>query len=426
LAASWLMMSVELPTVSAVIARLPDEATHLAAYGSVVFPLALIIEAPVIMLLAASTALSKDAASYRSLRRFTHGLSLIMTLLHAVVAFTPLFDLIVPPLLDPPPQVIEPARIGFIVMIPWTWPIAYRRFCQGVLIRFGRSREIGWGTLIRLISMVAALAVLAGLELPGVTVGAGAVVAGVIAEALYARWRVGPVVRARLSVPDPNADPPLRGRAFAGFYVPLALTSLITLLAQPIVAAGMGRMPAELISLATWPVITGLLFSLQALGLAYNEVVVAMIERPEARAALRRFTVILATSTAVVLAIFGATPLAELYLSKLSSLPDPMVEVGRSVLWIAIPIPAVRAIASWYQGALVVARQTRPITEAVAAFMVTATAVLVYGVSSQAHPGLVVGVAAYSLGRLVQVSWLWFRSRQVRAFDRIDARGGTP
>ena len=65
-------MGIELPIVSAVMARLTDPEIHLAAYGGVVFPLALIIEAPVIMLLAASTALSKDWMSYVFLRRF-HG-----------------------------------------------------------------------------------------------------------------------------------------------------------------------------------------------------------------------------------------------------------------------------------------------------------------------------------------------------------------
>ena len=57
LAASWLLMGVELPVISAVIARLAYPEISLAAYGGVIYPLALIIESPIIMLLAASTAL---------------------------------------------------------------------------------------------------------------------------------------------------------------------------------------------------------------------------------------------------------------------------------------------------------------------------------------------------------------------------------
>ena len=51
LAASWLLMGMEMSLVSAAIARLPDAKFHLAAFGGIVFPIALLIEAPIIMML---------------------------------------------------------------------------------------------------------------------------------------------------------------------------------------------------------------------------------------------------------------------------------------------------------------------------------------------------------------------------------------
>ena len=91
LAASWLLMGVELPAVSAFVARMPNPAINLAAYGGIVFPLALIIESPVIMLLAASTALSKDEPSYQLIRRFMLITAAALTGLHILIAFTPLY-----------------------------------------------------------------------------------------------------------------------------------------------------------------------------------------------------------------------------------------------------------------------------------------------------------------------------------------------
>ena len=70
LMATWLMMSIEGPFLAAVIARLADAKENLAAYG-VAFSFALMVEAPVIMLLAASTALSTDARRYAQVGRFT-------------------------------------------------------------------------------------------------------------------------------------------------------------------------------------------------------------------------------------------------------------------------------------------------------------------------------------------------------------------
>ena len=91
LAASWLLMGVELPAISAVIARLANPEISLAAYGGFIFPLSMIIESPIIMLLAASTALSRDWASFVKIRRFMMIAGASLTLLHMLIAFTPIY-----------------------------------------------------------------------------------------------------------------------------------------------------------------------------------------------------------------------------------------------------------------------------------------------------------------------------------------------
>ena len=184
-------MGAELPALSAVIARLPNPEINLAAYGGVVFPLALIIESPIIMLLAASTALCKDWASYRMLYRFMMIASAALTGLHVLVAFTPLYYVVVRGILGVPEVIVEPARIGLMIMTPWTWAIAYRRFQQGVLIRFGHSRSVGVGTVLRLTTDLTVLAVGYTIgTIQGIVVATTAVAAGVVVEAIYAGWAV--------------------------------------------------------------------------------------------------------------------------------------------------------------------------------------------------------------------------------------------
>jgi hypothetical protein len=105
---SWILMAAELPALGAVLARLADPQIHLAAYGGVVFPLALIIEAPVIMLLSASTALCNTRSTYRVLWRYMMVMGGSLTVLHLLIAFTPLFDLIVLRVLNVPPRLLDP------------------------------------------------------------------------------------------------------------------------------------------------------------------------------------------------------------------------------------------------------------------------------------------------------------------------------
>jgi hypothetical protein len=413
LAASWMLMGAELPLLSAIVARLANPEINLAAYGGVVFPLALIIESPIIMLLAASTALSRDWASYSKLRRFMMATGGSLTVLHILVAFTPLYYLVVEGILGAPSEIVEPARIGLMIMTPWTWSIAYRRFNQGVLIRFGYSKTIGVGTVIRL--SADALVLLIGYamgNIPGIVVATSAVAAGVISEAAYVGLVVQPVLKNHVKLAPP-AGQALTLRSFLEFYVPLAMTSLLTLIVQPMGSAALGRMPQPLESLAVWPVVTGLIFMLRGLGMAFNEVVVALLDEPGSFKTLHRFTIWLAAGTTAALFILAATPLSSLWFEGVSALSPNLANLARSSLWIGLFMPALTVYQSWYQGAILNGRRTRGITEAVIIFLVTSAVILTAGVIWGGVTGLYIGLAAFLISSTVQNIWLWYRSQPV-------------
>jgi hypothetical protein len=419
LAASWLLMGIELPALSAVVARLANPEINLAAYGGVVFPLALIIESPIIMLLAASTALSKDWDSYVTMRRFMMTTSALLTALHILIAFTPLYYVVVEGIIGAPQEIVEPARIGLMIMTPWTWSIAYRRFNQGVLIRFGHSRTVGLGTVVRLSADLIVLAVgyLIG-SIPGIVVGTSAVAAGVVSEAIYIGFTVRPVLNMELKLAPPLEER-LTLHKFLEFYVPLMMTSLLALLANPIGSAALSRMPKALPSLAVWPVVTGLIFMLRSLGIAYNEVVVALLDKPGSYPNLRRFTGILSAVTTVVLFLVAATPLSYFWFGKVSGLSPELAEMARLGVWIAMPLPALSALQSWYQGAILYGRRTRGITVSVVIYLLTSAIVLGLGVFWGKMPGLYVGLAALTASVLTQTIWLWHQSRGVILEVRI-------
>jgi hypothetical protein len=413
LAASWFLMGLELPALSAVVARLAEPEINLAAYGGIVFPLALIIESPIIMLLAASTTLSKDLLSYQKIRNFMMWTSATLTGLHLLIVFTPLYDIIVAGVIDVPSEIIEPGRIGLRIMIPWTWAIAYRRFNQGMLIRFGHSNAVSIGTVIRLMINICILLIGYHLgTLPGIVVATSAVVIGVVSEAVFIGIRIRPVIRNEL-VYAPPIEPPLTFSVFMAFYVPLAMTSLLALIVQPIGSAAISRMPEALDSLAVWPVLTGFLFLIRGLGIAYNEVVVSLLDENDAYINLRRFTIILTTITSLIILIMSVTPLAELWFRKISALPSDMTNLAKKGLWLALFIPGLNVLQSWYQGAILSSKKTRGITEAVFVFIVVISILLWFGVKWSGVSGIYIAIVAFEVGMLMQTIWLWFRSRVV-------------
>lgn len=411
LAASWMLMGAELPALSAVLARLENPKINLAAYGGVVFPLALIIEAPVIMLLAASTALCKDYDSYRKLWRFMMVSGASLTLLHILIAFTPLYYVVVEDIIGAPKVIVEPARIGLMIMTPWTWSIAYRRFNQGVLIRFGHSKAVGIGTVVRLtVDLIVLLAGFMIVTIPGIIVATSAVAAGVVSEAIYAGIVTRPVVNNELKNAPP-LEKPLTLGGFFKFYIPLAMTSLLLLLVQPIGSAALSRMPNPIDSLAVWPVVSGLIFLLRSIGMAYNEVVVALLDKPLSTHSLRRFTYLLAGIVTALLFLITVTPVSHFWFLGIQGLSPELAALAITVMWIAILIPGMNVLQSWYQGAIVVSHKTRGITEAVAIFLVITTVIMGAGIAWRQITGLYVVLAAVAVGMFTQTIWLWIRSR---------------
>lgn len=411
LAASWLLMGVELPALSAVVARLPNPAINLAAYGGIVFPLALIIESPVIMLLAASTALSKDLASYQLIRRFMLVTAAALTGLHILIAFTPLYYFVAERLLGAPQVIVEPGRIGLMIMTPWTASIAYRRFNQGVLIRYNHSKKVGIGTVVRLSADLIVLLIGYSMgTIEGIIVATCAVSAGVISEAIYSGIVVRPVVKNQVENMTP-IQPPLSMNTFLKFYYPLVLTSLLTLLLQPIGSASLSRMPLALASLAVWPVLSGLTFMFRSIGVAYNEVVVALVEQPLSTQQLRRFTLYLTIAMTIIVSLVALTPLSLLWFQIISGLEPDLAEMAVIGLVIGIPTVGLSVLQSWYQGLLLHGGRTRAITEAVVLFLVACSIFLWIGVSRGQFTGLFWAMASFALAMLLQTIWLWHRSR---------------
>ena len=412
LAASWLMMGTAVPMISAVLARLAEPKISLAAFGGIVFPISLIIEAPIIMLLSASTALSKDWPSYQLIRRFMMGISFVLTFTHFLLAFTPLYYTVVVGIMDPPAVIIEPARIGLMIMLPWTWTVAYRRLNQGVLIRNGRSKAISVGAIIRISANASVLAIGWAIgTIPGIVVGASGLIAGVIADAVYTGVVVQPVLRNTLR-PAALVSPVLTWPAFLNFYWPLALTSLLNLIVTPLGSATISRMPDALNSLAVWPVLTGFLFMWRSIGFAYSEVVVANLDEPGSFFALRRFTLYLMAFAVLGLTFVAVTPVSDFWFVTVSGLGAELATLASVGLWVTLLWPVISILRNTFQAVLVSGRKTRAVTEAVVIFFLLSGVLLVLSTNLNGRlPGLFVALIVFQIGYGSQALWMWLRSR---------------
>ncbi len=378
LAATWVMMAAEGPFLAAIIARLPSPEFNLGAYG-VAFALAILIEAPVIMLMSAATSLVKDRISYLKMRNFSRGLILGTTLLLLIFLVPGVYRWLTGTLLQLPTEVADLTYGALWFFLPWPSAIGYRRFLQGVLIRAGKTRLVAMGTLIRLFAMtVAALLGYLLLDIPGAWVGGLALGTGVTVEAIAARFMAAETVRELLAE---ETDSGYTGRAvtyreIATFYLPLALTSLIGLTIQPLLTFFMGRSVAPVESLAVYPVVHSLSFFFRSMGFAYQDAAIALIgERFEHYRELRRFCFTLGAVATAGLALVAFTPLFQLWFIALSGLTPELTSFALIPARIIVPLPFLSVLLSFQRAILVEGRRTQHITWA-SVIEVTAVAVL--------------------------------------------------
>jgi len=426
LAATWLMMSLEGPFISAVIARLAEPKSNLAAYG-VAFSLALMVEAPIIMIMSASTAMVRNQQSFLTMKKFVRWMNAVITTIMALILIKPVFHFIAGRMIGLPPHLEHLTWTGCLVMLPWPAAIGYRRFYQGVLIRHNRTRFVAYGTVVRLLVMVSTALLLAlTTSIQGAIIGGAALASGVVAEAVISRLMASEVIRESLSGPD-HGGKLLSMKKIWTFYYPLALTTILALGVRPMVTFFMGQSPRALDSLAVFPVVHALIFLFICLGLSFQEVVIALLgDSDDNYPPLRNFALVLAVCTSCGLGLITFTPLSNLWFVSVSGLPPDLARFSNLPARILTLIPALWVLLSFQRGILVNRAKTGPITQGTAAQVLTILLVLGLTIHILEWVGIVSAALALLCGGVVSCAYLFPWFLRVRAPNPDPVSGSAP
>lgn len=408
LALSWIIMTSELVIAAAFVARMARPELNLAAWG-IVFAISVTIQATAQTLLPTGAALASDAAAYARLRKYAMRLLLALTGVQLLVAVTPLYHVVMRGI-GAQQEIVDIARLGVLLMVPYAFGTGFRRFQQGVLIRYGDARVVVWGSILRILCLTLVLTVsaLTG-AVPGVVAASAAVIVGVLVEALFTQVKVVPVLAGPLQRQAVGAAMTF-GR-FARFVWPLMVMTVLTMLVQSFVSVALARLPLSLESLAVWPVLWGFLMLWQSPGMAFTEVVISLVRRPGATALLRRFALWSAAAFTLTLLAVAATPLARVWFMTVSGLQPELAELAGHALWFGALLPGLRILISWFQGVIMYSEQTRSIMESILIFLAVGVAGLYLGGSFTLVAGIYVGIVAFSLAFVAQAVWLRHRSR---------------
>lgn len=394
------------------LAMLPDQKIHLAAY-SVAEAMAILIESPIIMLLQASTALSRDPLAYHSLKRFMYQINLGLTLLYAVLAFTPLYDLIFSGWLGQPPAVAAAARPAFQVMLLWPAAIGWRRFYQGLLIAHKRSGKVGLASIFRLASLAVTVAIGTLLRLPGALVAGLGLVVSVLVEAAAVTFYAERELRHCTWEGTDESLPHTVGGA-ARWYAPLGLTAVLIWASKPALNAGLARAGEADLSLAAWPAIwTTMMLVANAIRMV-QQLVIKEATTPENHVVLRRFTISTGVAASLVMSLIAFSPAGGSFLRVVTGLTGDLAAVSLPALKIGMLYPLGVALQNHLQGLLIRVGRTQAVNLAALLGSGVLFATMIAGVRVGGL-GTVVGVTAVMIGQVVEVLFLYGLTRQERA-----------
>jgi hypothetical protein len=319
-----------------------------------------------------------------------------------------------------PDHIAQAAQPALKVMTFWTAAIGWRRFYQGILIRHNRTRQVGYGTVVRLSAIgLTAISLSALSQLPGVMVAGFAWMSGVLAEMVFVYFAARSVVTKHLAGPDNSlTQSPLTYRQVVRYHAPLAATSLLALLAQPMIGAGLARMDSPQANLAAWTVIFTILLFFRSFAFALPETVIALLKSPPNFLPLRKFSWLVAGGSTLVMALFVFTPLIGVYLLAVIRVSPELVVFILPGVIAGLLIPALHTGQSWFRGLLMAAKETDNIYWGMGVNLVFTALVLGIGVFFQA-PGAPTAAIALSVGTVAEIVFLRLKIGPVQAAYQI-------
>jgi hypothetical protein len=355
LAITWILMALEGPFASAMLTRGPNPEYNLAAFA-ITFSVALVFEAPILMMMSVSLSLVKGKNSYEKLRKFSHAISFSLSFLLFLLILPNHYAFFAKIFLDLDEKLIYLIHLSLITFIPWPGFIGYRRFHQGLLIGDNKNKLLSFGTLIRFSFLTASFFILSPLNfLDGAPLAGLCINFGVISEALFIRFFSQKTIRKLKE----KTDSPLPFLDIISFYYPLALTTIVGLSTQPITSYVAIHAAYSLKSLAVLPFLNSFMFFFRALCLSFQEIILSLLgDQHENYEALKDFSLKLAAGLSLIFFIIVHTPINFFMLQTVFGFSEELSHFSLLPLKVMSLVPLLSVYICWRRSLFISLKKT--------------------------------------------------------------------
>ncbi len=386
-----------IPALAGILAR-TDHAEEAISGFAVAFSIALLAGLPHIRVQQLTLVFFDDSASVPVIRNFVMRWAALSTLLIAVVALTPLNEIILGSVFSVEPEVEKQAAGALRALVALPGLLVMRAYMHGVALRAERPLIVWIGSItgsVVVISIAATLILtdsVSGALAGGIAFSSGAAVEVALLWVLTRRVVVAGTGKAPVTIKD-----------MTKFFWPLLVAAIAPSITQPIISASMARAADPTVSIAAVSVSFGLFQTVSAATNGVQNSTLALLALNFSEAQVLRFMVVVGLLTSVATLLIGfVEPVTVLVLQDILGTEDRLFELARFAFRLLAPLPMVLVIEQVFAARLMRARNTRPIVIINIARLIVLVTWVTTTVNATSFTGAAVGAGAVALTLLIE------------------------
>ena len=248
------LMSLSHSLINAALARLAQPILTLAGF-SIAIVLHLCLASPAYQNHTIAIALVRGRRSLFGVGLYVAAVALYVSVLLALVAYTPLGKLVFEQGLGVSPAIADEARSVLAILTFLPFFTGLRGLCQGIVIRARRTGLVSLATLIRILSLIGFL--LFGRQwFNGAAVGAFGLLACIVVETIFMVWFAWKTYTPCAAEVEKSLG------AIFRYALPLSFSSAMQQTVPLMISAIISRLPDSAPALAAFGIIRGFIFLL--------------------------------------------------------------------------------------------------------------------------------------------------------------------
>lgn len=386
-----------IPALAGILAR-NDNAEEAISGFAVAFSIALLAGLPHIRVQQLTLVFFDDSASLPVIRNFVLRWSALSTLIIAVIALTPLNEIILGSVFSVEPDVEKQAAAALRALVVLPGLLVIRAYLHGVALRAERPLIVWIGSITGSAIVVAIAATLILTDtVTGALAGGIAFSSGAAVEVALL-W----ILTRRVAVAGTGKSPVTIAEMTKLFW-PLLIAAIAPSVTQPIISASMARAAEPTVSIAAVSVSFGLFQTVSAATNGVQNSTLALAALQFSQAQILRFMLVVGLLTSVATMLIGfVPPVTSLVLQDVLGTEDRLFELARFGFRLLAPLPLILVIEQVYAARLMRARNTRPIVIITIARLVVLVTWVTTTVNATSFTGAAVGAGAVALTLLIE------------------------